>query len=63
MTEGKYVEMTDYEIYGSLKYFPSTGKAVIDGQEIDVDIVWAITSVTISYEGGTYYANAYITIT
>ena len=60
MTEGKYVEMTDYEIYGSLKYFPSTGKAVIDGQEINVDIVWAITSVTISYEGGTYYANAYI---
>ena len=60
LSEGKYVEMTDYEIYGALKYFPSTGKAVIDGQEIDVDIVWVITSVTISYAGGTYYANAYI---
>ena len=61
--EGKYVEMTDYEIYGALKYFPSTGKAVIDGQEINVDIVWVITSVNISYAGGTYYANAYINYT
>ena len=61
ITEERFVEMTDYEIYGTYKYLSNTGKVYFNGTSINYSsVTWNVLSVTIDYAGGVYKAYAYI---